>query len=356
MPPNDSAEQKSEQPTQRKRQRAREEGQVAQSTEINNAAVLLASAGAMILFGGGMFRLLLSEVGGRLGQLHRPVLTLAGASDLLGDTFQLVIGAALPITACVAFVGVACSLAQTGVMVTPKLLGPKFDQINPIKGFKNLVSGSSVVKLLVAVAKLAILGLVIYTLVRSRIPWFFALVGKSPWGIMHMARQMSVSIVTRAGLAMLILAAADYAYQRLKYEKQLMMSKQEVRDESKRDEGSPEVRARQDQVRRSLARSRMMAAVPEADVVVANPTHLAVALRWSEEEMGAPTVVAKGQGWLAERIKQIARENGVPVLERKSLAQALHKAVEVGMEIPSQLYYAVAEVLAYVMGGGKRAA
>jgi flagellar biosynthesis protein FlhB len=154
--------------------------------------------------------------------------------------------------------------------------------------------------------------------------------------------------------ALVVVALLDYAYQRWRFEKKLMMSKGELKEEMKREEGDPEVRARRSHMRRSMVR-RMMAAIPHADVVVSNPTHYAVALKWDEKKMSAPQVVAKGADYMAERIKEVARQNGVPVLERRPLARALYEAVQVGMEIPPKLYYAVAEVLAFVLKKRKAA-
>jgi flagellar biosynthetic protein FlhB len=236
----------------------------------------------------------------------------------------------------------------------PKKLVPDLQAINPIRGLRNIFSLTAVMRLLTAVIKFAVIGLVCYLLIRSRLHWFGALVGKDAWGILDVGRRLSLSLLLRVVAIMLGVAVLDYAYQRWRYEKQLMMTKQELKEERKRDEGDPEVRGRQAQMRRAMANRRMVQAVPEADVVVTNPTHLAVALQWDEETMSAPTVVAKGQDFLARRIQQIAREHGVPVLERKNLTRLLYQTVEVGAEIPPKLYYAVAEVLAYVLRKHRR--
>lgn len=353
MPPNDPAGQKTEKPTRRKRQRAREQGMVAQSMEVNNALVLLAAVGALALFGGYTFQVMAGQLAARLGRLYGPELTLGGARGLLCDSLKIVAGAAAPVMIMAGLAGLICSLAQTGITFAPKKLVPDLSLINPVTGLKNIFSLRALARLILSVAKLIIIALIVFFLVRSRVPWFLALIGKSAWGVLYVSRRICLSMALRIVAAMMGVAVVDYAYQRWSYEKQLMMTKTEVREEHKRDEGDPEVKARQEQVRRTIARSRMMQAVPEADVVVTNPTHIALALRWAEGEMGAPQVVAKGRNWLAEKIKQIAREHAVPVIERKLLAQALYEAVEVGTEIPPKLYYAVAEVLAFVMKKGR---
>ncbi|KPK66186.1 MAG: hypothetical protein AMK73_00845 [Planctomycetes bacterium SM23_32] len=349
MPPNEADQQKTEKPTRRKRERARREGMVAQSAEVNNALVLLAAVGALTLFGTYTFGAMAGQMAGRLGGLHVPEVTLGGVRPVLCESVATVARAVAPIMVFTGLVGLLCSLVQTGVLFTPKRLSPNLAHINPVAGFKRLFSLTSLARLAVSLVKLVAIGLIVYTLVSSRLVWFFAAIGKSTWGILETGRRLCMSLALRVVAAMVAVAVADYAWQRWRFEKRLMMSRTELKEEHKRDEGDPEVRARQAQVRRALARSRMIQAVPTADVVVTNPTHIAVALRWDEKKMAAPQVVAKGESWLAERIKQIARLHGVPVLERKVLAHTLYEAVEVGMEIPPKLYYAVAEVLAFVL-------
>lgn len=347
MPP--GSEQKTEKPTQRKRRRTRREGQVAQSNEVNNAFVLLAGIGALALFGGHSFRCMAACAEGRLGNLAGLDLSLSGVESVAADTVGVLVGASLPAMLLVGTVGLLCSLLQTGVLVVPKKLAPNLKAIDPIKGLKNIFSLAAAMRLLMAAIKFAAIGVIVYFVVRGRSSWFGGLVSMSPWGILDVSRRLCFSILVRVGVAMLGVALLDYAFQRWRHEKELLMTKQELKEERKRQEGSPEVRGRQEMMRRAMSQRRMMQAVPRADVVVTNPTHVAVALEWNEEQMGAPTVVAKGQDLLAERIKKVARENKVPVLERKDLARALYVAVEVGSEIPEKLYYAVAEVLAFVL-------
>lgn len=324
---------------------------VAQSSEVNNALVLLAAVGALSLFGSYTFSTMIREMTLRLGHLSAPPLTVEGSINLFHETTWAVARAVVPLLVCVGVMGLACSVGQVGFVFSSRALSLDLNRLNPVNGLKNLFSFSSLVRLLVAVAKLTVISLIIFFLLRDRMAWITSLVGQSTWGILDVARRLCLSMMLRVAVAMLVVAVLDYGYQRWRYERQLMMTKTEWREEMKKDEGSPEVRARQAQVRRDLARLRMMQAVPRADVVVTNPTHMAVALRWDEATMSAPRVVAKGKNYVAERIKEIARAHGVPILERKTLAQALYEVVEIGMEIPPKLYYAVAEVLAFVMRG-----
>ncbi len=346
MPP--SADNKTEKPTPRRRQQARKEGEVALSSEVNNVFVLLGAVGALALTGHAIFGTLVHQMTGRLGDLGGERITEGHAVDLVRQTVQAVLSAGLPVMLGTATVGLLCTVAQTGILITPKKLAPDMNALNPVRGLKSMFSLSSLQKLGVALCKLTIVGTVAYLLVRSRLDALLALVGQSVWGILSVARSLCISLILRVLAALIVVALIDYAYQRWRFEKKLMMSKGELKEEMKREEGDPEVRARRSHIRRSLAH-RMIAAIPEADVVVANPTHFAVALKWDQETMAAPQVVAKGADFMAERIKEVARQNGVPVLERKPLARALFDAVEVGMEIPPKLYFAVAEVLAFVL-------
>jgi len=349
MPPWDSTEQKTEKPTPRKRERAREQGVVAQSSEVNNFLVLAAGFGALALFGGRTFHALADEMTKRLGGLSSPAITMEGTVVLVRESLRSIAGAVMPIVVLVGAVGLLCSLAQTGFLFTTKGLIPDLNAINPVKGLKNLFSMSALVRLLAAGVKLALIGGIAFFLLRDRMTWILSLMGQSVSVVLAGGKQLCFSLMSRILVGMLGVAVADYAFQRWRFEKQIMMSRTEYKEERKRDEGRPEVKARMALIRREMARSRMMHAVPSADVVVTNPTHIAVALKWDEKKMTAPQVVAKGRNYLAERIKQVAREHGVPVLERKLLAQTLYAAVDIGREIPPKLYYAVAQVLAFVM-------
>jgi len=350
MPPDERTEQRTEKPTQRRRRRARSQGQVAQSAEVNNVLVLAAGLGALGLFGSYSFPRVAAYMVGCLGNLHSATVTADGAPELARNALAAFLSSVLPTLLFVGCVALLASVAQTGPVFAPRKLVPDLNHIHPVRGFKNLVSLSAMVRLLVAVAKLAIIALVAYVVVRARVYRLAALLGESTWGIFQASKRFCLALLWQVTGAMAVVAVADYAYQRWRHEKQLMMTKTELKEERKREEGHAVIRSRQAGRRREFMRARMVQAVPQADVVVTNPTEVAVALQWDEQTMSAPKVVAKGRGYLAIRIKQIARENGVQIMERKELARALYAAVEVGMEIPPKLYHAVAEVLAFIMG------
>lgn len=346
-------ESKTEEPTARRRTKARQQGSVPQSTEVTNAVALLGAALALRLFGARCFRIVAGNAANLMRDLARMDGTQASAVLVVRDQVFLVVRAAAPIMLVMAVVGVACSFAQTGWLWLPKNLSPKLDSLNPMRNIKELISLQAVVRLVTAVLKLVLVGFVVYWVLRKRLDWLFALADWDAWAVVAVLQAVAFELILKVALAMILVGAIDYAYRFFKHKKKLMMTKQEKKDELKNEVGDPVVKQRQWEARIKLTVGRFAATVPTADVVVTNPTHLAVALRWAEQEMAAPEVVAKGRNYLAEKIKQIAREHGVPVLERKELARALYGAVEVGMQIPPALYYAVAEVLAFVMRRSK---
>lgn len=346
--PADSAQQKTEKPTQRRRQKAREEGQVCQSSEVGNALTLLAIAGGLALFGGTIFRAMLGRLQDGLGAMAFVEVNADYAPHLVSEMLQAVARAVFPTVCFVAAVGTLASVGQTGFLYAPSVLRLRLEALDPAKGFRRLLSLHSAMKLLVAIAKLAVIASAAWFAVRPELARVMGLMDQTPWAALALTERVGEAVLLRMGVAMLAIAVLDYAWERRRFEKQLMMTRAELKEERKRDEGHPEVKGRMTRLRYSLVNRRMMQAVPKATVVVTNPTHLAVALQW-QESMSAPKVVAKGKGYLAERIKQIARAHRVPVLERRALARALYDAVEVGMSIPPRLYLAVARLLAFVL-------
>ncbi|PJA79374.1 MAG: flagellar biosynthesis protein FlhB, partial [Nitrospirae bacterium CG_4_9_14_3_um_filter_51_5] len=248
-------------------------------------------------------------------------------------------------------VGVFAFLAiilQTGPLWIEEALQPKLSKLNPSNGLKRIFSWKGVVDLLKSLLKLAGVGWISYFILSHNLPAIFQLsllelteAFGGAWGLVE-------KIVWSVGGALFLLAMIDFIYQRWQHTEDHKMTKQEVKDESKDVEGDPQIRSRRLSLQRERARQRMLQAVPKADVVITNPTHVAVALRYETGKMDAPVVVAKGAGFMADKIKQIARHAGVPIIENRSLARGLYKAVKIGQEVPSALYQAAAEVLAYV--------
>jgi flagellar biosynthetic protein FlhB len=244
--------------------------------------------------------------------------------------------------------GLAGNVLQVGFEIHSEALSLKFNKLNPVTGLKKLVSLQSLVELAKGIAKIIVVSAVAYGVVSRHLQQFPGLMQQDISQVLVFVAKVSFEIGFYVCLSLILLAVLDFAYQRWQHEKNLRMTKQEVKDERKQTEGDPKIKARIRRIQMEMAYRRMMAAVPEADVVITNPTHLAIALRFDGKTMIAPRILAKGAGFVAERIRQVAGENDVPVVENKPLAQALYKMVDIGDFIPVELYRAVAEVLAYV--------
>jgi flagellar biosynthetic protein FlhB len=339
---------RTEQPTVRRRQQARERGQVARSNDLTAAIVLAGGLLVLNLLGGRLVERLAALMRGGLAQAHRVSMDLDGARSVLAEMLGGAAAALLPALAAVALIALSGALLQVGAVFSTHPLLPAFYKISPIQGFKRLFSARSVSLLILSLLKVAVIGVIGYVTIAGSIERLLALVGASAWDIGVAAVDLTFTLGLRVCLALLILGIADYGFQRWQHERGLRMTRHELREEFKEMEGDPYARARRRRIQRQLALQRMMHDVPKADVVITNPTELALALRYDAAAMKAPRVVAKGAGYLAQRIRQRALQEGIPIVERKPLAQALYRAVEVGDEIPPDLYKAVAEVLAYV--------
>lgn len=343
----ESQDQKTLQPTPRKLEKARESGKVFKSNEL--------TAGVMIFGGLIALRLLFpwflsqsSEVIGQylvntqLAENLYDVETLAGRTLL--SLFRIV-GPFLGVVGCLALVA---NYSQVGFIFTTGPITPSLDKIDPVQGAKRLLSMRTLVKTAVNMAKAALVGLVFYYSIKGGLREYATLADSDISTIVSFIAAEAFDIGIKAAVLLLVLGFADYAYQKREYIKNLMMTHHEMKEEFKELEGSPVTKSRIRAVQKSLARQRMMKEVPEATVVVTNPTHVAVAIKYEPEAMPAPVVVAKGKRLLAERIKEIAMANDVPVYENKPLARSLYDLVEVGETIPESLYRAVAEVLSFV--------
>lgn len=337
---------RTEAPTPRHRQQVRSRGQVARSMEITAAIALLGSALALRLFGPWMFQQLASGLRESLRSLSNPaVFAVSTQGTALTWGF---LGIMAPIFTVVAVLGVASNYVQGSVVLSAYPLRPDFSRLNPLQGLARIFSGRSLVELLKMIGKVSIIGVVVYQVLSERLLGLGPLLGSDLPRASQVLADAGFELGFKAGLAMLIMAALDYAYQRWTYERRLRMTREELREEMRQGEGSPEMRGRIRQQQRRLASQRMIQAVPRADVIVVNPVEVAVALQYNAEGMRAPVVVAKGLRLLAQRIKDVARESDVPIVENRPLAQALYRSVEIGVEIPPALYQAVAEVLAFI--------
>lgn len=343
-----TGQEKTEQATPRKRQKAREEGQVAHSAELNSVVIIAFGIITIYLLGPTMFANLGNLMHNTLSQAPHALITTATVKNLFNDkilTFAVILG---PILLSLAVFAYAVNVAQVGFLFSTKAIEPKLDKFNMAKGFKRLVSKRSLVQLIRDVFKTLLIAYIAYSCISGAVPEILKVADKTIGGYMSVLGKLSLSVTIRICLVLLVLALFDLAFQRFDHAQKLKMTKQEIREEMKDTEGNPQIKGRIRQVQREMARRRMISEVPKADVVVTNPTHLAVALQYDSDEMPAPMVIAKGQRLIAEQIKRIARENNVPIVENKPLARSLFKLVDVGQFIPSTLYKATAEVLAYI--------
>lgn len=338
---------RTEEATQQRREDFRKRGQVAQTRELS--AVFMLFANVLLIWVMGRFfltqinELFVSSFGDDLVHAIRTGDHLHFAGLAVNKLALLV----LPVMGLLWALGLASSLVQVGFLYNEEALEWKWERLDPVQGFKRLLSMRALIEGFKAILKLIfILGLT-YLLLRDQLYTLPHLINYSPGQIFQFLGAVTLRLLAGVGFFMLALAGLDYFFQRWDLEKEMRMTKQEVKEEIKSREGDPMIRARIRRVQREFAQKRMMEDVPKADVIVTNPTHIAVALRY-DETMVAPVVVAKGADLIAQKIKEIAREHGVPIIENKPLARAMFKTIKLGQAIPRELYTAVAEVLSYV--------
>ncbi len=344
-----NGQEKTEQATPRKLQKSREEGQVARSTEISSFAV----------FGAGMIILLLSQkiVASNMSALASEIFTNLSTLELSYSMLQIYavkglyyfIISTFPFFAGIYVITLAANILQVGFKITPKALQPKFSKLNPLTGLKKVFfSSQSFVETFKSLIKFIIIFWIVYIIISDLIPQTMKLAGYSIYDIVKFMSSAAYSLIIKLTIIYAVIAAADFVYQKFKFKKEMMMTKQEVKDEMKQTEGNPEIKGRIKSLQTEMARKRMMKELPTADVVITNPTHFAIALKYDPMKNGAPVVVAKGMDNLAQRIKKIAAEHNIYIYEDKPLARMLYKTCEVGDEIPQKLFEAVAKVLAFV--------
>ena len=341
------AQDRTEEATPKKVEEARERGEAAKSIEVNSA-VLLLSTMIFFYFSGEAFMVGVSSTIRDVYQNLTSVnLTPESAPVLARWIVQRGVRIIGPLMLMILVMALLVNYLQVGVIFAPKALVPKWERVNPLAGLKRILSSKGLAELIKGIFKMALTGMIIYVFMSGRVKDYPFLTFMTPLQTLGILAVDIFKIGIYVGIGLLAMALADYIYQRWEYRRKLRMTKQEVKEETKQTEGSPEIRARIRQTMRELSRNRMMRDVAESTVVITNPVHVAIALTYDEaSEEAAPTVVAKGQRKLAERIKAVARDNGIPVMEEPPLARALFDSCEVGTEIPYLYYKAVAEILA----------
>jgi flagellar biosynthetic protein FlhB len=344
----ESFEEKTEQPTPKKRRELKEKGEVAKSRELPSVAVLLSALVTLSFFGAYMYghiQIIMKEAFTlpTMNDLNVPEF-MAYARDLVGRFIILL----SPLFGAIFITAILSNIMQVGFIMSAESITPKFSKIDPIKGFGRMFSKQALMELFKSLLKLIIIGFIAYWTVKEEMKNFSLLGDMEANAIFIYILKIFFKIFIRCSMAMIVLVVIDYIFQKWEFENRIKMTRQEVKDEFKKSEGDPLIKSRIRSIQMEMARKRMMQAVPDADVVITNPTHLAVALKYDSLTMNAPKVLAKGPGKIAERIREVASEHDIPIMENKELARNLYDAVEVGHEIPAALYQAVAEILAYI--------
>ncbi|MBM4333021.1 MAG: flagellar biosynthesis protein FlhB [Deltaproteobacteria bacterium] len=339
---------RTEKATEKRRTEARKKGQVARSREIPSVMILLTGLSVLFLLSTYFYQ----QLSGLMVQLLQRTGTLtvnpANIQVLTGEIAWFLFKVLSPIFLALMAAGILSNYMQVGHLFSLEVIQPKLSKLSFIKGISRLFSKQAAAELIKSILKIMIIGWVAYSTIREEMPSILTLLNQEVGSQFQYIGVVVFRLFLKTLLVMSGLAALDYVFQRWSHEKSLRMAKREVKEELKQSEGDPLIKARIRSIQRELARKRMMAELPRADVIITNPTHLAVALNYKSEVMNAPKVVAKGAGLIAEKIKEIGRTHQIPLVENKPLAQVLFKTVEIGQTIPSALYQAVADILAYV--------
>lgn len=339
---------KTEDPTQKRLDDARQKGQIPTSREVNHWIMFLAGAIFILGLAPSTGRDVADALDGIFANAHAIDVTSRALPELFSRLIADIGLAIAPLAALLIVFAFAAGVIQNGFMFTPESIKPSFDKISPIAGFKRLFSLRSLTEFAKGVLKLAIVASVATAVVWPELSAIETLTGMSADALASRLRDLSAALILAVLAVMTAIAAADFLYQRWEHQKKLRMSRQDLKEEFKQTEGDPIVKQRLRQIRAERSRKRMIAEVPNADVVITNPTHFAVALKYDKGAMGAPTVIAKGVDNAALRIREVANDNNVPVVENPPLARALYASVDVDDEIPEEHYRAVAEVINYV--------
>ena len=339
---------KTEQATPRRRDEARKKGQVLKSTEVNSLLLLLVTFYLLKMILPGMIGQLQNYTRGIWGNFRGVELTADTVLALAVDGTFVLLRLVIPLLLAAFLIGFISNIAQVGFLFSMESISPDLAKLNPISGFKKLFSKKSLLEMFKSTWKIGLIGYLAYGTLRERMNAFPFLMDSSMEDIFAFVGSILSSIMTKVLGAMVVLVIIDYLFQRKEYEDSLKMSKQEVKEEYKNMEGDPQIKSKIREKQRQMAMQRMMQEIPGADVVITNPTHYAVALKYDADFMVAPIVVAKGVDLVAGRIKKIAKENKIVIVENKELARMIYARVDLNSYIPEDLFQAVAEVLAFV--------
>lgn len=344
---------KTEEPTAKKLSKAREEGQVAKSNELTTASGLTALFLSLKLFIGYIgenFQKVYIKAFGYIDKYSSDEFTVNTAGSIISDSIFTIILTCLPLFTIAMIISFVVVLYQVKWKVSLKVLRPKFSKLNPFNGFKRIFSKDKIVEMLIDIVKIIVISFIAYSTLKNEWKTLLILYDMQLEQAVLLIGNVVIDLGLRISLIFVIIGFADLLYQKFRFKKEMKMTKQEVKDEYKNSEGDPQIKSKIRAKMREVSQRRMMQALPKADVVITNPTHLAAAIKYDKNEAEAPILLAKGADFLAQKIKEIAKEHNIEIVENKPLARMLYYNVEVGAEIPPELYQMTAEVLAYVYG------
>ncbi len=345
---------KTEKATPKKKKKARDEGQVAKSNEITTAFLFIGMFSALKIFGPKMMENILLLIKEMFALFVVKEITITYSISLMKHTMQVLVGLITPLLAVSFFIGLISNFLQVGWNPTAKPLQMKLDKLSPIQGFKRLFSMKALVELLKAILKIAAILILVYITLKDYEKVIITIYDMPIYKAYGMIATICFDLGIKVGILFIIIAAIDFIYQKYDLSKKLKMTKQEVKDEYKQSEGNPEIKSKIRQKMREASMRRMMQELPKADVIITNPTHFAVAIKYDSDNSAAPTVIAKGADLVAAKIREKAKEYYIEIVENKELARTLFYTVEIGEEIPPQLYQTVAEILAFVYNLNKK--
>jgi flagellar biosynthetic protein FlhB len=344
----ESDQEKTEEATQKRQEESREKGQVAKSRELPSVAILLAGLVYFWFGAQGMVRDIMKMMKQTFSAAGTMTIDINTIQSIMVDFLYELFVITMPILIVVTIASLLSSFVQTGFLFSSEAILPKLSKVDPLKGLKRMFSLQSFMELIKNVLKITIIGLVAWLTIKSEIVNISPLMNRDVYNIMIYVGKVSFKIIMSTCWVLVVLAVMDFVYQRWEHTKSIRMTKQEIKEENKQMEGDPLIKGRIRKLQREIARKRMMAAVPKADVVVTNPTHFAVALKYDQDVMNAPVVVAKGADHVAAKIKEIAKKHHIHIVENKAVARLLFTMTDIDEAIPEKLYRVVAEILAHV--------
>ena len=344
----DDSGEKTEDPSQHRIDEARKKGDVASSKELNSVLILAGSFSVLVMSTLYIFELMTEYMEWIYGLEITKAYTEEMGKQILTRTFAVGGKAILPVFATSMILGVVTQVGQIGILYSPEVLNLKFDRLNPQQGFKRIFSKKSLVEVIKGVFKFSIVLGITYYIISDNMSTFGGFLHTEAAEAFSFGKVFAVKLAMSILIGLLLVAIADFAWEKYAYKEKLRMTKQQVKEEHKEQDGSPEIKQKIRQIQREMAQKRTLADVPNADVIITNPTHISIVVKYDGETMVAPEIIGKGQDHLALKIREIAKEHDIPIVENVPLARALHKTVKVGEGVPRTLYKAVAEILAFV--------